>query len=191
MYFFRGFILALHIFGVIFWMGGLLMIASLLSRVPEEVGLPKERFLGVARGLFESATNLGAAITIILGLLLIIMNPVVLRQGWLHAKLLLVAILLFYHVRFYRRIIFSREPPEPVVAQGISRNPRNGKRAANRDSGAGSDQAFLETFSSEPSFRIASPVRGEAAPPARVRDHCAARLSGAPHILHSAVSSWA
>ena len=111
MYFVRGFILSLHIFGVIFWMGGLLMIASLLSRVPEEVGLPKERFLGVARGLFESATNLGAAITIILGLLLIIMNPVVLRQGWLHAKLLLVAILLFYHVRFYRRIIFLENHP--------------------------------------------------------------------------------
>ena len=111
MQFVRGFILALHIFGVIFWMGGLLMIASLLSRVPEEVGLPKERFLGVARGLFESATNLGAAITIILGLLLIIMNPVVLRQGWLHAKLLLVAILLFYHVRFYRRIIFLENHP--------------------------------------------------------------------------------
>jgi len=111
MYFFRGFILALHIFGVIFWLGGLLMIASLLARVPEEVGLPKERFLGTARSLFESATNLGAAITIILGLLLIILNPSVLRQGWLHAKLLLVAILLFYHVRFYRRIIFLENNP--------------------------------------------------------------------------------
>src|SRR5271169_3473554 len=107
----RDFILALHIFGVIFWMGGLLMIASLLARVPEEVGLPKERFLGTARSLFESATNLGAAITIILGLLLIILNPSVLRQGWLHAKLLLVAILLFYHVRFYRRIIFLENNP--------------------------------------------------------------------------------
>jgi len=111
MYFLRGFILALHLFGVIFWLGGLLMIASLLARVPEEVGLPKERFLGAARGLFESATNLGAAITILLGLLLIIMDPAVLRQGWLHAKLLLVAILLFYHVRFYRRIIFLENNP--------------------------------------------------------------------------------
>jgi putative membrane protein len=111
MYFLRGFILALHLFGVIFWLGGLLMIASLLARVPEEVGLPKERFLGAARGLFESATNLGAAITILLGLLLIIMEPAVLRQGWLHAKLLLVAILLFYHVRFYRRIIFLENNP--------------------------------------------------------------------------------
>src|SRR5277367_6513228 len=87
MHFVRGLILSLHIFGVIFWMGGLLMITSLLARVPEEVGLPKERFLGAARALFESAINLGAAVSIILGLVLILMDPSVLRQGWLHAKL--------------------------------------------------------------------------------------------------------
>ena len=111
MYFVRGFVLALHIFGVIFWMGGLLMITSLLARVPEEVGLPKERFLGAARGLFESTINLGAAISIILGLLLIMLDPSVLRHGWIEAKLLLVAILLFYHVRFYRRIKFLENNP--------------------------------------------------------------------------------
>ncbi len=107
----RGCLIALHIFGVVFWLGGLLMIASLLARVPEEVGLPKERFLGMARGLFEATTNLGAAITIFLGLLLILTNPPVLRQGWFHVKLALVAVLLFYHVRFYRRIMFLEENP--------------------------------------------------------------------------------
>jgi protoporphyrinogen IX oxidase len=107
----RGFILALHIFGVIFWMGGLLMIASLLARVPEEVGLPKERILGMARGLFENTINLGAAISIGLGILLILIDPAVLRHGWLHAKLLCVAVLLFYHVRFYRRIMFLEDNP--------------------------------------------------------------------------------
>ena len=111
MYALRGCILALHIFAVVYWIGGLLMIASLLARVPDEVGLPKERFLGVARGLFETATNLGAATTIGLGILLILMDPAVLRQGWLHAKLLLVAVLLFYHVRFYRRIMFLEDHP--------------------------------------------------------------------------------
>ena len=111
MYFVRGFVLALHIFGVIFWMGGLLMITSLLARVPEEVGLPKERFLGAARGLFESTVNLGAAISILLGLLLAILDPEVLRHGWFHLKLLLVAILLFYHVRFYRRIKYLENNP--------------------------------------------------------------------------------
>jgi putative membrane protein len=107
----RGFILVLHIFAVIYWMGGLLMIASLLARVPDEVGLPKERFLGTARGLFEQGTNLGAAITIILGLFLIMTDMTVLRRGWFLAKLLMIAVLLFYHVRFYRRIMFLENNP--------------------------------------------------------------------------------
>ena len=111
MHAFRNFIVALHIFGVVFWLGGLLMIASLLARVPEEVGLPKERFVGAARGLFQAATNVGAAITIGLGIVLILMEPAVVRQGWLQAKLLLVAVLLFYHVRFYRRITFLEDNP--------------------------------------------------------------------------------
>lgn len=111
MYSFRGCVIALHIFGVVFWMGGLLTVATLLARVPEEVGLPKERFLGAARGLFETATNLGAVITIGLGILLILLEPAVLRQGWMHLKLLLVAVLLFYHVRFYRRIMFLENNP--------------------------------------------------------------------------------
>jgi putative membrane protein len=106
-----GFILTLHIFGVVFWLGGLLMIASLLARVPQEVGLPKERFLGAARELFEVGTNVGAAVTVVLGVVLTVLNPVVLRQPWFHIKLLLIAILLFYHVRFYRRIRFLEDNP--------------------------------------------------------------------------------
>ena len=117
MYFVRGFVLALHIFGVIFWMGGLLMVTSLLARVPEEVGLPKERFLGAARGLFESTVNLGAAVSIILGLLMILLDPTVLQHGWILAKLLLVAILLFYHVRFYRRIKFLENNPSQSTSR--------------------------------------------------------------------------
>ncbi len=111
MYALRGSIIALHIFGVVYWIGGLLMIASLLGRVPDEVGLPKERFLSVARRLFEVSSNVGAAITIGLGILLVLMEPQVLRQGWFHLKLLLIAILLFYHVRFYRRIMFLEDNP--------------------------------------------------------------------------------
>jgi putative membrane protein len=56
-------------------------------------------------------TNIGAAVTIALGILLVLMRPEVLREGWLHAKLLLIAILLFYHVRFYRRILFLEDHP--------------------------------------------------------------------------------
>ena len=116
----RGCILALHIFGVVYWIGGLLMIASLLGRVPDEVGLPKERFLGVARDLFAITSNIGAAVTIVLGIALILIEPAVLRQGWFHVKLLLILILLFYHVRFYRRIMFLEDNPSQSTRREYS-----------------------------------------------------------------------
>ncbi|MGH7814579.1 MAG: CopD family protein [Candidatus Binataceae bacterium] len=106
-----GLILVIHLFGAIYWMGGLLMITTLLSRVPEEVGLPRERFLGAARKLFEINTNIGAAVTIASGVLLILLHPITIRQPWLIAKLLAVAVLLFYHVRFHRRIQFLEDNP--------------------------------------------------------------------------------
>ena len=142
MYALRGCILALHIFGVVYWIGGLLMIASLLARVPDEVGLPKERFLGVARGLFQTATNVGAATTIGLGILLILMDPAVLRQGWLHAEaaagrgapLLSRAVLSADHVP---------RSSEPVNASRVSRHPRAGEPAVDRDPAARGDETVL------------------------------------------------
>jgi len=46
-----------------------------------------------------------------LGLLLIMFDPTVLRRGWFLAKLLMISVLLFYHVRFYRRIMFLENNP--------------------------------------------------------------------------------
>ncbi|HYB91188.1 MAG TPA: CopD family protein [Candidatus Binataceae bacterium] len=109
------FILALHLFGAIFWIGGLLMIASMLARVPEEVGVAKERLLVTAQRLFEMGSNPGAALTAGLGIILVLMRPDDFSERWFHAKMLLIAILLFYHVRFYRRIRFLQDnPSEPT-----------------------------------------------------------------------------
>lgn len=109
-----GLILVMHIFSAIYWMGGLLMITTLLARIPEEVGLPKERFLGAARKLFEVSTNIGAAITIASGIALIALRRHTLNEGWLDLKLLAVAVLLFYQVRFYRRIRFLEDNPSQI-----------------------------------------------------------------------------
>ncbi|MGO9605731.1 MAG: CopD family protein [Candidatus Binataceae bacterium] len=106
-----GTVIALHLFGAIMWIGGLLALASILGRVGEEVGLPRERLLGAVRTTYKSAVNIGAAITIVLGIILILMQPEVMRQGWLHTKLLLIAIILFYQWRLYRRIRQLEENP--------------------------------------------------------------------------------
>ena len=106
-----GIVIALHLFGVIFWLGSLLMITRWLAMVPDEVGIAKERFIVASERMFRVGGNIGAASALGFGILLILMEPSVLRQGWLHAKLLLVVILLFYHARLYRRIVSLADAP--------------------------------------------------------------------------------
>ncbi len=97
-------ILAFHVFGVILWLGSLLVLSSLLGLVADEVGVSKERFLVAARRLFDFSANGGAMAAIGFGIWLIFLDPGVLRQGWLHIKLLLVVIVIIVHARIYRRI---------------------------------------------------------------------------------------
>ena len=97
-------ILAFHVFGVILWLGSLLVLCTLLGLVAEEVGVSKERFLVAAKRMFDVSANAGALATIGFGIWLILLDPSVLRQGWLHIKLLLVVVLIVMHARLYRRI---------------------------------------------------------------------------------------
>jgi protoporphyrinogen IX oxidase len=107
-------LLVFHLFGVIFWIGSLLLIASLLGMVSDEVGVAKERFIMVASTLFFGGCNIGGTVAIVFGILLMVMEPAVLQQGWLHAKLLLVFILLIVHVRLYQRIVALSDNPSSV-----------------------------------------------------------------------------
>jgi protoporphyrinogen IX oxidase len=104
-------ILAFHVFGVILWMGSLLVLTSLMGLVGDEVGVSKERFLVAARRLFNSSANGGAMAAIGFGILLILLEPSVLRQGWLHIKLLLVLVVIVMHVRLFRRITALEAEP--------------------------------------------------------------------------------
>jgi len=106
-----GTVVAFHLFAVIVWIGGLLTLAGVLARVPDEVGLPRERLLGTVRSTYKGAVNVGAVITIFLGIVIIVLNPEVLHRGWLHLKLLLVLGILLYQWRLYRRIRQLEENP--------------------------------------------------------------------------------
>ena len=106
-----GTVVAFHLFAVILWIGGLLTLASVLARVPDEVGLPRERLLGTVRSTYKGAVNVGAVISIFLGIVIIVLNPEVLHRGWLHLKLLLVLGILLYQWRLFRRIRQLEENP--------------------------------------------------------------------------------
>ncbi len=111
------FFLAFHLFGIILWLGSLLVIARWLAVVPDEVGVAKDRFIVAAKRMFELGCNLGAAAGVAFGIAMIVLEPEVLRQGWFHVKLLLVVVLIVYHVRFYRRITYLEDHPGDATAR--------------------------------------------------------------------------
>jgi len=55
-------VLVFHIFGVILWIGSLLLISTLMMLVADEVGVAKERLIVGARRLFSFSGNIGAAV---------------------------------------------------------------------------------------------------------------------------------
>jgi len=105
-----------NLFGVIIWIGNLLVIASMLSLATEEVGAERERLILVSRRLFQIGCNLGALATVFFGIILILLDPAVLMVGWLHTKLVLVLVLLYFHYRLYRRILNLENDPSGASA---------------------------------------------------------------------------
>jgi putative membrane protein len=110
-----GWLLVLHLFGVIFWIGSLLLISSLLGMVSDEVGVAKERFILVASRLFFGGCNIGGTIAIAFGILLMVRMPQVLHESWFQAKLVLVFMILLVHIRLHRRIVTLEENPSAVT----------------------------------------------------------------------------
>lgn len=112
-----GWVIVFHLFGVIIWVGSLLLIESMLSLVSEEVGAARERLIVISRRLFHVACNIGAAAAVFFGILLMVLEPEALMMGWLHVKLLLVAVLLYFHYRLYRRIMKLENEPAGASAR--------------------------------------------------------------------------
>jgi protoporphyrinogen IX oxidase len=106
-----------HLFGVIIWIGNLLVLTSMLSLASKEVGAARERLIVVARRLFQVGGNLGALATVFFGIVLILLDPSTLMVGWLHVKLVLVLVLLYFHYRLYRRILNLENDPSDATAR--------------------------------------------------------------------------
>jgi len=86
--------LVFHMIGLVFWLGSLLVVTQILAIHTEErspeTRLTLERLeMKLLRGLAHP----GAALMVITGFILVSQDPHVLSERWLHAKLLLVVIL--------------------------------------------------------------------------------------------------
>jgi protoporphyrinogen IX oxidase len=96
--------LVFHIIGLVFWLGGLLVVTRVLAIHTEETSVETRATLSLLETrLFKGFTHPGAALMLITGIMLVSHDPYYLRQHWLHAKLLLVAILIVLDLRLYFR----------------------------------------------------------------------------------------
>ena len=97
-------ILVFHLIGLVFWLGSLLVVTHVLAVHSEEPS-PEARaaFGRLEMRLFKSLAHPGAALMVITGGILIGQNPHYLLEHWLHAKLLLVLVLIVLDLRVYFR----------------------------------------------------------------------------------------
>jgi protoporphyrinogen IX oxidase len=100
---------ALHVVFVVTWFAGLFYLPRLFVyhvATDDRPGL--ERFVLMERRLYF-IMSLGALLAVAFGIAMIAAQPGYLAQGWLRAKLLLVALLVGYHAGCYRLMLQLRD----------------------------------------------------------------------------------
>ena len=97
--------LVFHILGIVFWLGGLLVVTHLLASDAESESAEVHEVLNRVEGkLFKGIAHPGAIITVISGAILISTNPqYYAHAAWLHAKLFLVVLLIVLDAITYIR----------------------------------------------------------------------------------------
>jgi len=100
---------SLHIVGVVVWFAGLFYLVRLFiyHREADALDTPMRQAFQTQYGLMERRlaniiTTPGMAVAVAMAIGLLSVQPGWLREGWLHAKLAVVALLLAYHAFCYR-----------------------------------------------------------------------------------------
>ncbi len=95
---------AFHLVGIVVWFAGLFYLVRLFiyhveaNEQPEPARtILKNQYQIMEKRLYNIITTPGMAVTIAMAIGLLTTEPDVLKQGWLHIKLLFVAVLLAYH----------------------------------------------------------------------------------------------
>ena len=101
---------AFHIIPVVCWFAGIFYLPRLFvyhAATTDQAG--RERFKVMERKLYRGIMTPSAAIAIVLGAWLLIDGWDFYRtQGWMHAKLTMVLLLMVYHIQCYRYLISFR-----------------------------------------------------------------------------------
>ncbi len=89
---------ALHIIAIVCWFAGLFYLPRLfVYHATAEDEASRERFKIMERKLYRGIMGPSMIATLVFGIWMLYLNPGWLSQGWLHAKLTLVVLLIGYH----------------------------------------------------------------------------------------------
>jgi putative membrane protein len=90
---------AFHLIAVVTWFAGIFYLPRLFvyhAMAEDDTG--RQRFIIMERKLYRGIMTPSAVVAVVLGIWLVALAPAWLTQGWLHAKLALVALLIAYHL---------------------------------------------------------------------------------------------
>jgi len=104
---------ALHVVFVVTWFAGLFYLPRLFVYHAVTTDAPGVVRLGQMERRLYFIMSLGAVLAVVFGLAMIAAAPGYLAQGWLRAKLLLVALLVGYHFWCYRLMLALRTGANP------------------------------------------------------------------------------
>jgi putative membrane protein len=100
---------SLHIVGVVVWFAGLFYLVRLFiyHREADDLAEPtreafRAQYALMERRLANIITTPGMAVAVAMAIGLLSVQPAWLQQGWMHAKLAVVLLLLIYHAFCYR-----------------------------------------------------------------------------------------
>jgi putative membrane protein len=89
---------ALHIIALVCWFAGLFYLPRLfVYHAQSDDVASRERFILMERKLYKGIMLPSMLATLIFGVILLVLNPGWLSQGWMHTKLALVFLLVGYH----------------------------------------------------------------------------------------------
>jgi putative membrane protein len=123
----------LHVVAVVAWMSGLFYVGRIIVNHVEALARPEparsilgEQLQGMGQRAYRGILTPGAALTVAFAVGMLAAQPALLGEGWLHAKLSLVAALLGYHLycgRLLRALAAGRAPVGSMGARVLNEVP--------------------------------------------------------------------
>jgi putative membrane protein len=123
----------LHVVAVVAWMSGLFYVGRIIVNHVEALARPEparsilgEQLQGMGQRAYRGILTPGAALTVAFAVGMLAAQPALLGEGWLHAKLALVAALLGYHLycgRLLRALAAGRAPVGSMGARVLNEVP--------------------------------------------------------------------